>query len=287
MSSAPVTDAAMARPAPHLAGLVRSYVGYRYEGFASGTHLGLPSRDLTVVLSLGAPIRVDQTPAGERGPRDYRALVGGLHTSPAHIGHDGDQYGVQLELTPLGARTLLGLAAAALAGTVADLGEFLGPTAAELCERMAAVPTWPARFAVLDRVLGRVARDRVGGWAGGPQDEVGRAWHVIVASGGAARVGEVASQVGWSRRHLGERFAREYGITPKAAARVVRFERSTAVLRRADRPSLATVAATCGYADQSHLDREWNALAGCPPSVWLAAEELPSVQATLTGGGRG
>jgi AraC-like DNA-binding protein len=68
---------------------------------------------------------------------------------------------------------------------------------------------------------------------------------------------------------------------------VVRFERSWLMLRRlersrrhlhSDRPSLAEVAAACGYDDQAHLAHEWKHLAGCPPSAWLAGEELPFVQ---------
>jgi AraC-like DNA-binding protein len=113
------------------------------------------------------------------------------------------------------------------------------------------------------------------------------AWHRIVESGGSVRIGDLAHETGYSRRHLTQRFAREYGLTPKQAARVVRFERSWRLLRRlersrrqsrGDRPSLAEAAAACGYYDQAHLAREWNDLAGCPPSAWLAGEELPFVQ---------
>ena len=41
---------------------------------------------------------------------------------------------------------------------------------------------------------------------------------------------------------------------------------------------LADLAADCGYFDQAHLAREFRALAGCPPSQWLA-EEFRNVQA--------
>jgi transcriptional regulator GlxA family with amidase domain len=41
---------------------------------------------------------------------------------------------------------------------------------------------------------------------------------------------------------------------------------------------LADLAASCGYFDQAHLAREFRALAGCPPSRWLA-EEFRNVQA--------
>jgi AraC-like DNA-binding protein len=32
-----------------------------------------------------------------------------------------------------------------------------------------------------------------------------------------------------------------------------------------------------GYADQAHLTREWNSIAGCSPRQWMA-EELPFLQ---------
>jgi AraC-like DNA-binding protein len=57
---------------------------------------------------------------------------------------------------------------------------------------------------------------------------------------------------------------------------------------------LADLAADCGYFDQAHLAREFRALAGCPPSQWLAEEvsrtgnaEFRNVQAgnRVTGAG--
>jgi AraC-like DNA-binding protein len=41
--------------------------------------------------------------------------------------------------------------------------------------------------------------------------------------------------------------------------------------------TIAQVAASCGYFDQSHLDRDFLELAGCSPSQ-LLTEELPSFQ---------
>ena len=87
----------------------------------------------------------------------------------------------------------------------------------------------------------------------------------------------LAGEVGWSRRHLTERFSAEYGVGPKAMARVLRFERARWMLVQPDRPSLATVAATCGYADQAHMTRDWRALAEATPGAWLRDEELPFV----------
>ena len=98
---------------------------------------------------------------------------------------------------------------------------------------------------------------------------------------GAGWTGSPA-HVALSPRHLTTLFQRELGLSPKRVARLVRFD---AGLRRADaggragRPvELAAVAAACGYADQSHLDREFRDHLGTSPTGWLA-EEHRNVQA--------
>ncbi|MCO5998871.1 helix-turn-helix domain-containing protein [Actinoallomurus rhizosphaericola] len=257
------------RPSGRLTSAVARCVGYRYEGFPAGTHLGLPSRHLTVVLSLGAPTRT----SGPYGSAALTALAGGLHTRPVRISHDGDLAGIQLDLTPEGARSLFGLPAAELGSAVLSLGDLIGARTGELVERLAGASAWPARFAVVEDVLSRGMDRRPG-----PPPEVGYAWRRLADTDGAVRIGDLAREVGWSRRHLSERFAAEYGLRPKEAARVMRFERSKRLLKEPGRPPLASVAAVCGYYDQAHLAREWNDLAGCPPSAWLAGEELPFVQ---------
>jgi AraC-like DNA-binding protein len=85
----------------------------------------------------------------------------------------------------------------------------------------------------------------------------------------------LADEVGWSARHLTNRFRTELGLRPKDAARVTRFDRA----RRRIGPGvrLADVAADAGYFDQAHLTREFAAFAGCSPSRWMA-EEIGFVQ---------
>lgn len=256
-----------------LAPLINRLVGYRYEGLAPGRHLGLPSASLTLVISLGEPTQLLGMPDSAQPPARLQALVGGLHTRPAVIGYEHSLYGVQIDLTPRGARSLLGLPAAELAGVVVDLEDVLGAQASELVEALALASSWPARFALLQRVLSR----RIDS-LGAVGDPIAGAWREICASGGCARIADVAGAVGFSRRQLDVRFAAEYGLTPKQLARVVRFERSHRLLRCAPQSGLAVVAAACGYYDQPHMVREWRSLAGCAPSRWLAGEELPFVQ---------
>ncbi|WP_369257465.1 helix-turn-helix transcriptional regulator [Geodermatophilus amargosae] len=255
------------RPHAALRGLVTDAVGYRQEGLAAGTHRGLPSPTLTLVVTLDEPLDVVAHPDPAQAPGRYDALVGGLHTTPALIRHPGRQTGIQLSLSPLGARRLLGVPAGELAALDVDLADVLGAVGPELVERVRAAATWEERFAAAEHVLRRAA-----GPAGDPAPEVAEAWRLTLAGGGRLRVADVARRIGWSERHLTGRFRAETGLAPKEAARVVRFDRARRVLAGRSRPDLAGLAAAAGYADQAHLTREWRAFTGLSPLRWLAAE---------------
>jgi transcriptional regulator GlxA family with amidase domain len=79
-------------------------------------------------------------------------------------------------------------------------------------------------------------------------------------SDGRRAVHELARDTGFSRRHFGERFMSEFGIAPKAAARVFRFEHACRMFLRSRR-RIADVAVASGFHDQAHMVREWHALA--------------------------
>lgn len=142
----------------------------------------------------------------------------------------------------------------------------------------------------LDQILLRRAVSAGADDKAGP--EVRFAWGQLLRTGGTARITDLAAETGWSGRHLTGRFRAEIGLTPKAAARVIRFDRAKHLLIRhaadaakaakaADKTPgyrLADLAAACGYFDQAHLAREFRALAGCPPSQWIT-EEFRNVQA--------
>jgi AraC-like DNA-binding protein len=270
-----VDEAVRASPAPALHPLVAWYAGYRQRGVEPKLHRGLPSPYLTLILTLDEPLTIAAHPDPRHGPGDYTTLLGGLHTAPALIHVPGRQSGVQVALSPLGARALLGLPAGGLAGVDYHAEDVLGVEVREAQERLREAPDWPARFGVVDTwLLGRLQGD-----AAGPPPEVRHAWRLLLASGGTARVANLAEEVGWSERHLRNRFLVETGLAPKAAARVVRFDAARRRLgSRPWRPDLAGLAADFGFADQSHLDREFAALVGCAPSTWLA-EEFRNIQA--------
>ncbi len=276
----PLDEGAYVLPTPALRPHIAWYGGYRQAGLAPGRHRGLPSPYLTLIVTFDEPLTVARHPDPTCPAGRYDTLVGGLHTTPALITHQGRQSGVQLAVSPLGARALFGLPAGAIAGADLDAADLLGPVAAELHERISRARSWPERFAVLDDVLCRAGQlDRR------PAAEVSHAWRQLLASGGRLPVAEMAAEVGWSARHLRSRFLAEIGLSPKGAARVVRFDRARRRLARTGaasppRASLADLAVRSGYFDQAHMSREFAEFAGCPPRQWLA-EEFRNVQDPL------
>jgi AraC-like DNA-binding protein len=262
------------RPPDLLRPYVSGYTGYRYLGFEPGQHMGLPSRHVTFVLPFDAPLELTVLPNGDPTPRRFNALVSGFHTTPAVIRHDGNQHGIQLHVTPAGARALFAMPAGEMAADAVPLDALWGAAAGELLDRLDAAGSWPDRFAVLDRFLLRIAAGRAE-VPSGVRDETAEAFRRLLVTSGRVGVAALATEIGWSRRHLTDQFVAEYGLGPKEMARVLRFERSKAMFLRPGRPSLATIAAECGYADQAHMARDWRALAGASPTQWLAAEALP------------
>lgn len=269
-------ESAQARPRGPLAAVVAAHHGFRVRQAEPGRHLGLPSPFLTLIFTLDDPLTIAQHVDPTTPPGSYRTMAGGLHTSPAVVVHEGAQSGVQVQLDPLGARALFGRPAAEIASLDLPAELLLGPTAVDLQERLQAAADWPARFTLLDRHLGRRLLEPACGPAHVPQPEVEHAWRRLRGSHGRVAVSTLAREVGWSERHLAARFRAEFGLAPKVAARVIRFDRA----RRGLRPGNgAQVAAACGYADQSHLVREFRAFTGLSPGAWWAAE-IGNVQAT-------
>lgn len=282
-----VVDEMLARPpVPALRSFVDHYTGYRQRGIAPALHRGLPSPFLTLIFTLDDPLLISAHPDPAQPTGRFETLIGGLHTSPALITHHGRQSGVQLALSPLGARALLGLPAGALYRLDLPAEVVLGRLGDEIQDRLREASSWPERFGILDRML--LARLLAGrsGRHHGPAPEVTRAWQLLRAGHGAVPITRLAADLGWSPRHLGQRFAAEFGPSPKAAARVLRFDRARRLVQAriaADQPlALAEVSAGCGYFDQAHLAREFRALAGCSPTAW-AAEEFRNVQALAVG----
>jgi AraC-like DNA-binding protein len=242
--------------APHAR--LRPLLPRGYVGFTEAT----TPRHLVLPATAAVPLVVKLADSPYRPP----AFVMGAHGSSIALEGDCAPSYLEVLLSPLGAYRILGLPLNQLSGGhTVDLVEVLGAGGRRLAERLRETPTWRQRFGLMDQFLLR-RLDR----GPRPSPEVGRAWERLVTTGGAVPIGQLASEVGWSHKHLIARFRQQVGLGPKTAARLVRFN---GVWRQLDegRPlDWGLVAAEVGYADQAHLVREFRQFTGTTPTGFLA-----------------
>ncbi|NUR86273.1 MAG: AraC family transcriptional regulator [Nonomuraea sp.] len=245
-----------------------SMVGFRVHDLAALRMVPHPA--VTLLLEFGAGRPVLDAPGGQ-----YRgSLVAGpgLGSGGAVRAWGRDIECVQVRLSPVIARAVLGVSPAELDGAVVPLGDLWGSAAGRIGERLGESGSWQERFELIDRLLARRHE------AGAPvEPEVARAWQRIVHSRGLARVEGLAEEVGWSRKRLWSRFGPQLGLPPKRAVKLVRFDHAAHRLVAGE--GAARVAADTGYADQSHLHRDVVAFTGATPATvagepFLAVDDL-------------
>ncbi|MGA4848944.1 helix-turn-helix transcriptional regulator [Streptomyces sp. G5(2025)] len=268
---------------------VIGYRGTRLALTGPRRRLEVPIGAVTLLLGFGRPVRISglEQPGLERPgragpgrpPVSLVSVLSGLGTTPVLGEQDGRLAGIEVLLMPWAAFTLFGTALYELADRTLDpdaLGVRPDPgrweSVAELADALGALPSWPARFHLLDEVFAR--------WAAAgppPSPRTVRAWAGLVRSGGTAPVGRLAEEVGWSVRQLENRFREQIGIGPKAAGRVLRLQRARGMLAAGH--GQAETAAACGYYDQAHLSGEFKALTGCTPRQFTRARDAASAPA--------
>ncbi|WP_137989457.1 helix-turn-helix domain-containing protein [Streptomyces vilmorinianum] len=246
----------VARPSRHGRTAGVSLAGFRDRGTGPVDLPVIPHPALTLVVEFGGgPLVV-----GDAAGRQQRgSLVAGL--APGAVRMRGENITcVEVHLSPLVTHAVLGVCPAELERTVVALDDLWGRDAARLREQLGQAPSWEDRFALTDAFLARRH-----GTGPSVDPEVVRAWDRILVSRGRVRIEELAAEVGWSRRRLWSRFRSQIGLPPKRAATLVRFRH--AAQRLTAGWSAADVATECGYADQSHLHREFLAFTGTTPST--------------------
>ncbi len=230
----------------------------------------VPHPAVTLFLEFGAGSPVLDHAAGRQ--RGSMVAGPGLGSGGAVRARGENVECVQVRLSPVIARAVLGTSPADLDGAVVPLADLWGREADRIRERLGDASAWQKRFALTDALLTRLHA------AGPPVDpEVAWAWHRIVGSRGLVRVEGLAAEVGWSRKRLWSRFRSQLGLPPKRAGKLVRFDHAAHRLVAGE--AAARVAADAGYADQSHLHRDVMEFTGATPAAvadepFLAVDDL-------------
>jgi AraC-like DNA-binding protein len=224
--------------------MIRRCVAYE-DHDAPMSRVEVPTLGVALILSFGPTMRVDG--------QTVSSFLVGMWDKPALTEHDGDAHGIQIDLAPAVAYALLGGQMDELTNRVLDVSDLDVLNVDRLLETGGAA----AADELTTAVQHGPSVSREVNWA-----------YTQLQRHPSTRIAWLADEIGWSRSHLVSRFRREVGLSPKRFARVARFR--SAYDRLATATPLATVAAECGYADQSHLTHEFREMAGETPSSYQA-----------------
>ncbi|MFT7464996.1 MAG: AraC-like DNA-binding protein [Pseudohongiellaceae bacterium] len=234
----------------------------------------LPDGCMEVVAHYGSPMQRQLNDGSFE--TQARTIVAGQLPSAMVLRASGPTGMVAARLQPWAAAQLMQDSARQLTSRVVPLVDLWGPSARHLEERVAAADHDGARFRLLaDALLARLPQPRE------TSRLIGQAMGWIVDSQGSIAAREIARRLNWSPRTLERHFSTYVGLSPKALCRIERFQqlvqRLDGVSLVSPRPQhspshLAGLAFDMGYADQSHLAREFKQLAGVTATQYRAEQ---------------
>ena len=163
---------------------------------------------------------------------------------------------------PGGASMFTPVPADQLVGSAVALEHLWGGCALHLAEQLARARGFSARVDLVQRAL-------LEHWR--PIDaEVSAALRRLKAQPGLA-IRTLAADTASARR-LERKFLRHVGVPPKRLARMFRLQLAVRLWLDGEVQTQSDLAASAGYSDQSHMVREFRALAGAPPQRALERE---------------
>jgi AraC-like DNA-binding protein len=251
---------------PELTPFVHSFWGVRGSAHHHVESV-LPNGAIELMVNFGP--RQTVVAYGERHTHDEfrRAWIAGIqdqrivHASPEGANH------IAARFRAGGAHAFFDLPIDELTDRVIELDDLIGPGSTDgLWSRLREVEDDEARCRVFERWL-LERRSAVHPYFA----MVRRAIDLLRAGTHGTSVGEVCDRLGISNRHLIRQFRETVGLAPKAYGRIDRFQRVIEACRGRTDVSWSRIAVAHGFADQSHLIREFRRLSMVTPDAFLAA----------------
>ena len=252
----------MAWRGPHraLASDIVSYTGVRSR-LAISAELHLPCGEAVLAINLGEPHRIVGEDACELVFGHASAALMGVHRRPFVTHSDGRKQLMLVRLRPGAAHRLFGGSMADHTDRWVDLSDIDRPFAQTLTAAAMGQDDWVGRFRAVEDLIGARLSEK----APGPSI-TDWAWEQMRLAGGQIGVSRLADATGHSHRRLIACFRAELGVTPKTAARLLRFNRVLRGMRKLKAAAGAALAHDCGYADQAHMISEFRSFAGATPT---------------------
>jgi AraC-like DNA-binding protein len=224
----------------------------------------LPTGTLELIINFGAPFRLYDRDNPLRCALHSASWLVGLQTGYLTNEPIAETHMIGVRFKPAGAAMFFDLPAAELHNRVVPIDALWGSFAAEMRERLYAAPTPALRFALLEQLLLARLLDQPRGLRA-----IRFAVAALAGSDGALAIKSLSDQIGMSQKHLAAQFQQLVGVSPKALARIFRFQRVLHSIDPAQPLDWAAVAHGALYYDQSHFNKDFARFAGLTPTEYV------------------
>ena len=253
------------KPCVELRPFVEAYGVRQAELGTEQAYVPLPARrDCFLEFYLQGRYRIVTVATGAEHWAPRCVLVGPSTHRREDLKLSGSLQVFSIRFSPVGFRAMFRVPARLLRDRATEAQLVLGPEVVELHEQlMAGQPTeWET---IAERYL--VKRLRLFDFTRESRIAA-QAAEMMQQSRGMVGVAEVAAQSGVGPRHLERLFQEQVGVSPKVFGRLLRLDHALDLAGATS--NWAEVATACGYFDQSHMVRDFRALAGASPAEFLA-----------------
>jgi AraC-like DNA-binding protein len=184
---------------------------------------------------------------------------------PVWLSHAGRLRAAGIRLRPGAAGSLLRIPACEVTRQIVDASDVIG-AARDMPDRLSRAHDVESQVAVLEAFLERLSPRA-------PVRSIEEVVAVVERSHGRVAISRLAQVAGVERRTLERAFQREVGLSPKAFARILRFQHARRLVSSGC--ALSAAALACGYCDQAHMTGDFVEYAGVAPAAW---RERPEAQ---------
>lgn len=224
----------------------------------------LPTGTVELIINLASPYRVAPGGSPQRRSDSRHIWVAGFQSGfLVNEASDAWVSTIGASFKPGGAYPIFGFPISELNDQVVELDLVWGLEAGRMRDQILSAGDLPAMFRAFERVL----LERL------EPDVFEFEWVSFAADilSGAERIPSIydlSRQIGISQKHLIHQFKKLVGVTPKTLARILRFRQALPAIANSAPISWAELALRCGYYDQAHFNRDFQAFCGLNPTEY-------------------
>jgi AraC-like DNA-binding protein len=226
----------------------------------------LPDGAIELIFDLDpAPKSIFEDEASEGFRTVKKAWISGERTRYIVIGAARNQSMVGVRFRPGGAYPFFRFPISELTESVTELDLIWGRLVDEIRDQLAAIESPDERLLCLESVLLRQVQRTLE-----PNRLIAFAVNQLQHSPQFLAIRDLASMVGITQKHLISQFEKVVGLRPKSFARVCKFQKVISTIEQRSELEWSAIASDCGYYDQAHFIKEFQAFSGLNPSAYVA-----------------